>query len=231
MRPLKPEELDLVAGGAGSTITVTGQRPHTTTTSLYQRELTGGGSGGGGGSFGGGGSGGTGLVAGTFHTTKEGHVYKVNINLTAAQAAIVDQIVDYGKDHGYSDTDVDVAVADAYYESSFNNGITNGTHIGLYQYDQQTWSDLGETGSIYNLSDQIAAIYHDITKFDPRYTTAYANNTDGLRTDGLSFGQYFEIKHELGDSATNWESINQKTGQEYIVAWSNKDSSLGLTLQ
>ena len=53
MRPLKPEELDLFAGGAGSTITVTGTRPHTTTTSLYSPEGVGGGGGGGTGGTGG----------------------------------------------------------------------------------------------------------------------------------------------------------------------------------
>jgi hypothetical protein len=180
MRALKPEEMELVAGGDGTTITVTGTRTERPPSYYEWWKLSGseggGGSGTTGGGFGGGGAGSTGVVAGSPHTTDEGHVYVIDINLTAAQTAVVDDIVDYGKDHGYSEAEIDIAVTDAYYESSFSQSETNGTHIGLYQYSQQTWSDLGESGSIYNTPDQIAAIYHDISRYGPRYETAISNN-------------------------------------------------------
>jgi hypothetical protein len=231
IRAQKPEEIDLFAGAAGSTITVTGHRT-TSTTFTKQLIFGGGGEGGGAGGSGGGvgGGGAAGVLAGTQHTTKEGHVYKANINLTAAQAAIVDQIVDYGKDHGYSDAEIDVAVADAYYESGFNASATNGSHTGLFQYNSTTWASLGEAGSINSATDQIAAIYHDISKYESRYASAMSTNADSIATDGLSFGQYFEIKHELGNNSTSWLATNPITGNRYISDWSSKDNGLGLQI-
>jgi hypothetical protein len=99
----------------------------------------------------------------------------------------------------------------------------------LFHYNVSTWSTF-ETGNIYSFRDQVAAIYSDITKFEPRYANAMSSNANGNATDGLSFGEYFEIKHELGDSSTNWLAVSPDTGNQYIEDWQSKDQTLGLSI-
>jgi hypothetical protein len=148
--------------------------------------------------------------------------------LDPQQSLILDQIVDYGLDHGYTAKEIAVAAIDAYYESGFKQSAVNGSHIGLFQYNPSTWSANGEVGNINNAFDQIRAIFNDITKYESRYTTAWNDASTGLAASGLSFGQYFEIKHELGNSSTDWNAINPVTGNTYIYDWAAKGATLNI---
>jgi hypothetical protein len=170
-----------------------------------------------------------GIIAGVPHTTPGGHVYTTQINLSVLQTAVIDYILEYGKVHGYSNAEIDVAVADAFYESSLTPNAALSGHYGLFQYNVETWSTF-ETGNIYSYRDQVAAIYSDITKFESRYATAISTNAYGIATYGLTFGEYFEIKHELGDNATNWLAVNPATGSQYIQDWESKDQTLGFSI-
>lgn len=168
----------------------------------------------------------TAAQAGLVHYTPEHHTYIIDVNLTSAQTQVLDQIVDYGLDHNFTASEVAVVAADAYYESSFSQSAVNGTHVGTFQYDPSTWAANGYSGSISSLSDQISAMFSDISRYEDRYTAALTDTSTGLAAAGLTFGQYFEIKHELGNSSVDWNGVNPVTGDTYVSDWTNKYNEL-----
>lgn len=162
---------------------------------------SGGGSTGGGGPIGGGGGGTGGLAAGAVHTTPGGTSYTTHLNLNQTQVQTIDQIVDYGNSHGKTATEIKIAVNQAFYESSLGTMNSNGSHFGLYQYSNSTWSETHGDLNINSQSDQVTAIYQDLATFEARYATGQAN---GAIPGSLSFDDYFEIKHHLGGNSTDW---------------------------
>ena len=184
---------------------------------------------------GGGGSGGTGglpntgpATPGVNHITPGGNQYRVGIPLSVSQTKELDKIIDYGIANGVSDSNIIIAADQAYYESSFNQSATNGSFVGLFQYNQATWSQNGEAGSINSDADQIAAIYNDIANYQTRYNAAYASNAYGIATDQIDFADYFEDKHHFGNNATNWLQTDPSTGQPAITGYNNASSTLGI---
>jgi hypothetical protein len=223
MRILTNAEIGAVAGGMDevSEITVSG------------------GSGGGGGGFGGGdgysggGAPGSGGGAGEppppgheYHVSAGGHGYLVNdnVHLSASQLAVVDKIIDYGFSHGYTPGSINVMIGQAYYESSLGslrNNPTNPDVAGIFQYDANTWSDLGH-GATDRFSDaaQIAAMYQDLDK----YWVRYENNINASAIpSGMSFAQYFEVKHHLGNNSENFTS-------PIVADYGAKERTLGFTV-
>jgi len=209
MRVLTLEEIELVAGG---TDTINGVpvtdlpgpvvTPDPTPTGPISGPSGGNGAGdgnggesGGGGGAGGGGGGGS---PATHSTSAGGHDLAYHVALDAAQLSAFGQIVDYGVAHGYSSDAVRIAVDQAYYESSFRQSATNGSHVGLYQYNTDGWNGMGHAGAnINDQSSQIAAIYNDIMAFGQQYTSLHSS---GAIPWELSFEDYFEIKHHLGQN-------------------------------
>ena len=221
MRPLTVAEMDIVAGGdgnttTGSTITVTGTRPPKAYSPILPTS-----GGGGGGSPGGGGGGGGGTPpnvtgparAGQLHKTREGHTYIAGIDLTLDQTNNLDKIVDYGLDHGLDKGEIRTVATIAFQESSLNTATTGTNRSGLGQYDQSTWNQLGETGSINNVNDQVAALYHDYAFFNDLYNTAVQSDAYGINESGLNLAEYIEYKHHYGRSATDWQQQDPLNGQ------------------
>lgn len=234
MRVLTLEEIELVAGG---TDTINGvpvtdlPGPVVTPDPTPSGPITGpsGGSSGGDGSgdTGGGsgsgstGSGGTGTPA--LHATSAGgHPLTYHVALDAGQLSTMGQIVDYGVAHGFSSDGIRTAVDQAYYESSFNQSATNGSHVGLYQYNTDGWNGMGHAGAnINDQSAQIAAIYNDIMAFGQQYTSLHS--TGAIPWD-LSFEDYFEIKHHLGQ---NYPTPGDAASMNVVNAYNDTAFTLG----
>lgn len=216
MRILTQDEIGMVAGGLDENGEVDGVIVNGGGGSGfgggdgYSNPGTGGDGGGGygGGTPGSGGGAGTPPEPGReFHTSAGGHGYVVhdNVHLSESQIKVVEQIIDYGFSHGYSPGSINVMIGQAFYESSLGslrNNPTNPNVTGLFQYDANTWNDLGH-GATDRFSDaaQIAAMYKDLDKYWARYET---NTTAGAMPTGLSFAEYFEVKHHLGNSSTDF---------------------------
>jgi hypothetical protein len=139
-------------------------------------------------------------------------------------------MVDYGFAHNKSASDIRIATAEAFKESSLKDGKVAGGHVGLGQYDQSTWTAMGESGSINNRDDQIAAIYHDIDSYKPLYDKAVANNAYGLRDSGLNFAEYFDVKHHEGKSGTDWQRVDPDSGKKYWQEFDDAYTNLKLGL-
>ncbi|MDZ5645846.1 hypothetical protein [Nitrospirillum sp. BR 11828] len=157
---------------------------------------------------------------GQVHTTPSGNHYTTNIPLTDAQTKVVDKIVDFGQQHGFTSDQIKTAVDQAYYESSFNQQAQNGNFTGLFQYNQQSWDALGHSNmDIHNEDDQIKAIYSDINRYTDRYSSG---ESSGAIPSSESFENYFEVKHHLGNNSTDWNSPT-------VADYPGKVSTLGFT--
>lgn len=114
-------------------------------------------------------------------------------------------------------------------ESSLGDNVNGGSHVGIGQYDADIWNGLGETGSINNIDDQIAARFNDLKTFEQRYLVAYNNNDYGLRDAGLILGEYYNIKHNDGQNGTNWFEVDPlfHYGYTFNQEYENAASALG----
>lgn len=162
------------------------------------------------------------------HATKGGHKYYYLARLSAAQIAVLDQIVDYGYSQGYSTAVVTIAVNEAFYESSLGSLESNPTNqkvAGLYQYNSSTWHDFGHDNlNRQSDTDQIVAMYQDIAHFSSRYTQKQAT---GEIPGSITFPEYIEIKHELGP---NYDKFNTTTVVEAIKKYEAKVADLRFVL-
>lgn len=160
------------------------------------------------------------------HVTPGGHHYIVNgdLHLSDKQIAMINKIVDYGFSHGYGTQAMDVAVRQAFYESSFGKIVDNPTNSsvkGLYQYDANTWHDLGHDGMDRSSdSDQIKAMYQDIDKYWNRWESGASQQVPGNYT----FEKYMEVKHHLGNNSTDWNN-------SVVNDYTNKSNNLGFDAQ
>lgn len=239
MRDLTPEECEFIAGGDGNNPPINPEYPPeivvVASPPPYQPPWTPPyippqppppidcGCEGGGGGGGGGGSGGEG--DGVHERTSPGGVtYEYDANLSPAQLALVDKIVDYGQTHNYTAAQIEIAVRQGFYESSLGTITSNPTNSnvqGLYQYDAQTWADRGHGGmDRSSANDQIAAFFGDIRYYETRYANGIAN---GQIPASLPFEHYMEVKHHLGSNSTNWTS-------PVIQDYQNKSNALGFDL-
>jgi hypothetical protein len=158
-----------------------------------------------------GGGGGSGSPSGSYaaggykHTTPGGHRYSMQMRISDAQYKVLDAVVDYGYAHNASQQAIQTAAVQAYYESSFGQNLVNPTSnaTGLFQYMPKTWSDYGFAGSITSNTDQVVAIYQEIDKFTARYND---NKVSQAIPATMTFNEYFEVKHHLGDSSQSWDS-------------------------
>lgn len=223
MRTLSLEELELVAGGnqtingipvtdlPGPTVTPDPGDP-STGTPIPGGDGTGGA--GNGGTGGGSTGSGTGLTY-YWYQTSGGHTFSTALsNLNQTQVNNLATIVDYGYSHGYNQGEVALAALDAFHETSIGLFENNGTHKGMFQYDDQTWADLKHEGLITDDMAQIKAIYDDISKYEQRYHDESVIQHKDLPT----FDDYFEVKHEYGNNSENWtgpmvDLFNQQMNQ------------------
>lgn len=161
------------------------------------------------------------LIGHLFHSTGNNVIW-TSAFLTSAQQGVLGDIVDYGLSHGYSQAEVAIAANQASYESSFSQSAVNGSHVGLYQYDPSTWAYLGHSNlNINSESDQIAAMYQDITTFEARYQSG---ETSGQIPSTLSFADYMEIKHHAGPNYTDFTGV---VAVGYVNGYEHTASILG----
>lgn len=208
MRALTSEEMHLVAGGDGTSIVVTGHRiqPGSSLPVGWGQ----GGGGGGGSQYN------TGPArAGQVHQLPGvSFFYTVNVNLDQQQTKNLDAIVSYGISHGFNVGEIANVAASALLESSLRETKVNTDHVGLGQYNQSTWNQLHEAGSINNTSDQIAALYNDMKFYESLFAQAQQTDAYQINESHINIGEYFEIKHHGGRSETNW-AVADTTGETY----------------
>lgn len=174
--------------------------------------VTGPGSGGGnpigtGGGGGGGGGGGNGDPAppgasrgpagpGHRHETSEDYFYTVNKQLTADQTKVLDRIVNYGIDHGYSSDTINNIANQAFHESQLGaNETSNQGRVWLFMYDSDTWNEHYASMNLNrgNDDDQITAMYKESEMFPmSRWQQGQQN---GSIPQNLSYDDYVEYKH------------------------------------
>ena len=120
--------------------------------------------------------------------------------LNANQTAIATRIANYGREHGYSEADISIAIKTAFLESSLgdNMGTPNvpgNTSSGLYQYNNDTWHVRGAEGAKNNVDNQIIQFYKDLTWDREQYDDPTRTDID---RDALGFDEYCYIKHHEG---------------------------------
>lgn len=134
------------------------------------------------------------------HTSPSGVTINYDGTLTDAQVTMMDKIADYGKSHGYSNEQIWNALQQAYHESrlgaNWGDNSTqskDGTHIGLFQYDQSSFDRWNPNGNIHSNADQIAAIFHEYDTFTRERYQEKVNS--GEIPSNLSYDEYLEYKH------------------------------------
>ncbi|TCV92123.1 hypothetical protein EC912_108117 [Luteibacter rhizovicinus] len=231
MRTLRPEELELVAGGYDTGITVTAPigpgDPNYDPTGGYGwgGNPWGGYNGGSGGSSGGGDEG-SGIHAPAADDSRPAHqyttpgnsVFTYRADLNQTQLEVAAKISDYAVQHNLPWAYQVIAENQAFYESSLGTQMQNGSHQGLFQYDSSTWSYLGHGGAnINSVDDQIVAMYQDIATFASRYAAGQAS---GDIPASLNFSDYVEVKHHAGPNSVDW-------GSSYIAGYESSTTTLG----
>lgn len=123
-------------------------------------------------------------------------------NLRTSQKDMLNRIIQAGAMRGFDGRMIDYALKSAFIESSLgdNMGARAGTgHVGIFQYDQTTWSGLKHTGNINSVDAQISAFYDDMSKYTARY-----NGLAPAERGNLGLEQYMYLKHHDGNNYTNW---------------------------
>ena len=136
--------------------------------------------------------------------TPGGRRYATKLALSSSQKAVLEAIIDYGAANGLPNHYIKIAVYQAFYESSLGeirNNPTNSDVKGLFQWDSSTWAEDHSGKNRFSDSDQIAAMYEDIGKFEQRWSAKRATNEIPSE---VTFSDYVEIKHHLGKNSTDW---------------------------
>jgi hypothetical protein len=131
-----------------------------------------------------------------------------NVALNSNQQAVANQIAQYGLDHGYSESEIEIAVKTAFIESSLGEQLTgtSKTESGLYQYTDDTWNEQhSDLGAKNNFDNQIEAFYQDMSRYETRY-----NDLSDSDKSEVSLEEYIYIKHHDGSSATDFSDTPGK---------------------
>src|SRR5271157_668793 len=99
-----------------------------------------------------------------------------NTTLNASQQAMANKIAQYGLEHNYSSSEIEIAIKTAFIESSLGTlegtpaataDNPNPTASGLYGYTNGTWNTYHVSdGSKNNDDNQIKAFYQDISTYE-----------------------------------------------------------------
>ena len=125
--------------------------------------------------------------------------------LNSEQKDMAAKIIYAGTQRNFSPSMIEFAVRAAFIESSLGLNIgpsrPGGDHIGLYQYDAETWDTQGHVGNRTDYVAQINAFYDDITYYVGRYS-----NLTPYQRSIVSLEKYIYIKHHDGRSFTDLEN-------------------------
>jgi len=129
--------------------------------------------------------------------------------LTDTQRAVMDQIIRYGKAHGFLDYQIRIAVKTAYIESKLGKELEpnpKSSASGLFGYTDRDWeSDYGKKN---DNSNQIRAFYDDLAAYSWRY---YIQPYGPIPKKDVSLPEYIYIKHHDGRNATpSAESVGKE---------------------
>jgi hypothetical protein len=158
--------------------------------------------------------------------------------LNKNQAATKQQIISFGKENGYTDAQIEIAVKAAFLESSLGENTgppsptadnPHPTATGLYGYTDAQWAVSSQGGSKSNNADQIAAFFNDITKYAARYDKLSEADKQKVNVD-----EYTYIKHHDGPNATDFsdtpgkgKSIWNKCSLNPILSWTDPFNQAG----
>lgn len=125
-------------------------------------------------------------------------------NLTDAQKAVRQQIVDYGRRWNYSDTMIEAAVQTAWIESRLGANTTNSqsSAVGIFQYLSGTWNDFHSVLDRNNTEHQIQAFYTDISRWSIQYKSLNQPNVP----DHIDLKEFIYIKHHDGNYYYNYDN-------------------------
>jgi hypothetical protein len=127
-----------------------------------------------------------------------GYHYSTAIYLSAKQTSMLGRIVDFGYANGYRPDEIQLAVGQAFYESSLGTMEHNSTTtkpVGLFQYESDTWNREHRARDIHSTDDQIAAAFQDIRQGEADYEAGQASGT--IPKD-VFFSEYFSMTHHSG---------------------------------
>jgi hypothetical protein len=127
--------------------------------------------------------------------------------LSQSQQQVMQQITDYGVQHGFSNEQIAIAIKTAYIESSLGANMgsplptpdnQNPTASGLFQYTNETWSEVRYSGLGVknNIDNQIVAFYADLATYCSWYSNPATNGNIPLSQ--IDMGEYIYIKHHDG---------------------------------
>jgi hypothetical protein len=119
-------------------------------------------------------------------------------NLSEEQQAVLNETIQYGLDHGYSQDDINIAIKAAYLESSLGLHEQNDTTTanGLYQYTDGNWArEQGILPGLGTRTDraEIQAFYNDLSRDRAQY-----NQLSQTVKDSFSFDQLVYLLHMGG---------------------------------
>lgn len=110
------------------------------------------------------------------------------------------------RDRGATDGMVAIGITFAYAESGFRVDARNSSGssaYGLFQYLEGTWSFYFSNLDRYNPEHQLDAWVSDYNRYLERF---YEGKRNGQIPQGLTFAEYFYIKHHEGNNSTDWNS-------------------------
>gem|GEM_PF-3529486 len=113
---------------------------------------------------------------------------------TAAQEAILNQIVDYGFSISAIEETISIVATIAFKESTFGDNLINpdSNARGLFQYMPQRWEERYSRLNRESTSDQIVAMYADINYFRSRYSEHISS---GVIAGTMTFPEYARACH------------------------------------
>ncbi len=129
-------------------------------------------------------------------------------SLSQSQINVMSAIADYGRSHGATNDQIWNAIQQGYHESHLGafygtsgdstqlQSPDSGAHVGLFQYDLKTWATYGDGIDAHRTDNasQIKALYNEILSnfTHERYNSGVAS---GAIPSNFSYDEYLEYKH------------------------------------
>ena len=112
-------------------------------------------------------------------------------HLSAAQNSVLSSITNYGMNHGFDASSIQVVRDIGFAESSLGQA-SNSTHVGLFQYAPTTWAQVYPSLNINSQNDQIQAMFSEVQTYGSQFiaavragNTLYANYTAAEYVDAV----------------------------------------------
>ena len=123
-----------------------------------------------------------------------------NKNLSETQMKTMLKIIEYGKNNGFTDQDIEISLKTAWIESKLGkelgpNPVSSAS--GLFGYTDGNWATYhSDNGEKNNIDNQIKAFYEDLAKYKGWYNDPVLSQN--IPKDRIDLEEYIYIKHHDG---------------------------------